>query len=109
MVASLTKYTASEGDVIAGLVAINPAGPDSAELRRRIANFREPLYSRDLARLAAQIGESEEVLARIQASTPQVAAFLEKHRKVKEVYWALSPAPGTIIWRSRAPRSPSAA
>ena len=91
VVSSLTKYTASDGDVIAGLIAINPEGADSAELRRRIANFREPLYSRDLARLAAQIGETEEVLARIQASTPQVAAFLEKHRKVKEVYWALSP------------------
>ena len=32
---SLTKYTGSEGDVIAGAVAVNPAGPDAAALRRR--------------------------------------------------------------------------
>ena len=37
--ASLTKYTASDGDLTAGLVALNPAGPDAAELRRRLDTF----------------------------------------------------------------------
>lgn len=89
---SLTKYTASEGDLTAGLVAINPAGPDAAELRRRTAAELEPIYPRDLARLAAQIGETETVLARIHANTARVAAFLENHPKIGEVCWALSPA-----------------
>jgi cystathionine gamma-synthase len=89
LVCSLTKYTASDGDVMAGVVVVNPATDDAAELRRRVANFREPLYVRDLTRLAAQIGETEEVVGKIQVSTPLVAAFLEKHKKVKDVYWAL--------------------
>ena len=92
VVASLTKYTASEGDVIAGAVAINPSRPDAAALRRAAADWLEPVYPRDLARLAAQIGHTGEVLARIQASVPRVAGFLAAHPKVKEVFWALQPS-----------------
>ena len=33
VVGSLTKYTASEGDVIAGFAAVNPEGPDAGALR----------------------------------------------------------------------------
>lgn len=88
---SLTKYTASDGDLTAGLVAINPARPDAAELRRRTAAAIDPLYARDLARLAAEIGETETVLARVHANTLKVATFLEKHPKVRDVYWALQP------------------
>jgi cystathionine gamma-synthase len=89
---SLTKYTASEGDVIAGLAAINPMGPDAAELRRRATAELEPVYWRDLARLAAQVGEAETVLAQIHVNTAKVAAFLESHPKVRAVFWALHPA-----------------
>lgn len=92
VVTSLTKYTASDGDVLAGLAAINPAGPDAGALRAQTAAGLEPVHPRDLARLAAQIGETENVLARIQAGTAQVAAFLKQHPAVREVYWALHPA-----------------
>ena len=34
VVSNLTKYTASEGDLTAGLAVVNPAAPDAAELRR---------------------------------------------------------------------------
>lgn len=88
---SLTKYTASEGDLTAGLVAINPAGPDAAELRRRVAAEVEPVFPGDLARLAAEIGETEAVVATINANTAQVAAFLAAHPGIKDVYWALHP------------------
>jgi cystathionine gamma-synthase len=92
LTSSLTKYTASEGDLTAGLAAVNPASPDAAELRRRIAAEIDPVYPRDLARLAAQIGETETVLARIRANTAKVAAFLGTHPKVRDVFWALHPA-----------------
>ena len=92
VVSSLTKYTASEGDVIAGVAAINPAGRHAAEFRERTAAHAEPVNSADLSRLAAQIGETENVLARIHANTAQVAAFLAGHSKVRHVYWALHPA-----------------
>ncbi len=91
VVSSLTKYTASEGDLTAGLVAVNPAGPDAAALRTATAAGVEPLYARDAARLAWQVGKTPAVLTQINASTPQVVAFLEKHPAVKEVFWALQP------------------
>lgn len=91
VVSSLTKYTASAGDLTAGLAAINPARPDATALRRAIAAEIEPVYPRDLARLAAEIGDTESVLAQIHANTAQVAAFLAQHPKVREVFWALHP------------------
>lgn len=92
VVSSLTKYTASAGDLTAGVAAINPAGPDAAELRRRIAALVEPLYARDLARLAAQIGRTDSVLEKIHAATTRVVAFLKTHPGVRDVFWALHPA-----------------
>jgi cystathionine gamma-synthase len=91
VVSSLTKYTASEGDLTAGIVAVNPAGPDAATLRAGVVPAVEPLYLRDAARLAWQIGHTPEVLARIHANIPRVVAFLQKHPAVKEVFWALQP------------------
>jgi len=52
----------------------------------------EPPYARDLARLAAQIPDTGAVLARIEESTPRVAAFLACHPAVRSTYWALEPA-----------------
>jgi len=106
VVSSLTKYTARERDLSACLCAINPAGPDAAALRPRIAAEVEPLYARDLARLAAQIGQTKTVLAQIHANTAKVAAFLAGHPAVREVYWALQPA-GATNYR-RLARTPDA-
>lgn len=89
---SLTKYTASDGDLLAGLCAVNPAGPDAAALRTKIAAHAEPPYARDLARLAVEIGQTDAVLTKIHAGTAKVAAFLAAHPAVKEVYWAHHPA-----------------
>jgi cystathionine gamma-synthase len=91
VICSLTKYTASEGDLTAGLAVVNPSGPDAAALRPTIAGSLEPLYPRDAARLAWQIGQTSAVLEKIHAATPQVVAFLENHPAVQAVHWALSP------------------
>lgn len=92
VVGSLTKYTASEGDLLAGLVVVNPASPDAGQLRRGVATKLEPIYPRDLARLAHQIRETPEVLAKIHANVQRIVQFLSSHPAVKEVYWALHPA-----------------
>jgi len=92
VVNSLTKYTASDGDVIAGLVAVNPGAADAPALRRAVAEVIEPPYPRDLARLAAQIGNTASVLARIEETAPKVAAFLAAHPKVRTTHWALEAA-----------------
>ena len=89
---SLTKYTAHEGDVIAGAVVINPTGPDADQLREKVTEWLEPVHDRDLSRLAAQIGTTGSVVAKINANAGQVAAFLESHPAVKQVWWALQPA-----------------
>ncbi|MFA5056764.1 MAG: PLP-dependent transferase [Opitutaceae bacterium] len=90
VVNSLTKFAACEGDVMAGLVAVNPAAPDAGALRRSIARKLEPVYPRDLARLAAEIGGYETFMAQLNVATPRIAAFLEAHPRVKKVYWPLS-------------------
>ena len=92
LVTSLTKYTASEGDLVAGLVAVNPTRPDAEILRTRVQQLLEPVYPRDLAVLAAQIGRTETVLAQIHANMPRVVEFLSRHPAVGEVYWALHPS-----------------
>jgi cystathionine beta-lyase/cystathionine gamma-synthase len=91
VVNSLTKFAASEGDVIAGAVVINPAGADADALRAGVARHVEPVYARDMARLAEEIGGYEDLVARVNASTPRVAAFLESHPAVGEVYWSQRP------------------
>jgi len=88
VVNSLTKFAAREGDVIAGAVVINPAGPEADALRTGVMAHVEPVYARDLARLAAEIGGYDELVSRINASTPEVAAFLESHPAVGDVFWS---------------------
>jgi cystathionine gamma-synthase len=92
VVTSLTKYTAGEGDVIAGLVAVNPAGPDAAALRAAIPARLEPLYDRDARRLAAQVGSTTGLLGRIEANAARVASFLSSHPGIRDVFWALHPS-----------------
>jgi cystathionine beta-lyase/cystathionine gamma-synthase len=88
---SLTKYAASEGDVIMGAVVVNPAGSHACELRARMPGELEPVYSRDVARLATEIGDFEAVIAQINNSSPRVIEFLQKHPAVSELYWSRQP------------------
>src|SRR5690606_13220790 len=87
---SLTKYASHEGDVMAGAAVVNPAGPDAAALNAGILRHLDAPYDRDLARLAHEIGGAEEVVARINENTPQIARFLERHPAVERVWWALT-------------------
>lgn len=85
---SLTKYASHAGDVMAGAAVVNPSGPDAALLRDAMSDEIDAPYLRDLARLAAEIGSAPEVARRINATTPQVAAFLENHPRVARVWWS---------------------
>ena len=90
-VASLTKYAASEGDLLMGAAAVNPAARDAAAFRSGLGAAIVSPYRRDLARLAYEIGDMGRVLDRINAATPLVAAFLERRPEVARVHWALAP------------------
>lgn len=88
VVNSLTKYAASDGDVIAGAIIVNPAGPDANWLRQQVAQRSDPIYSRDLSRLAAQIGDYESVVDQTNATAEQVVTFLNQHPGIDQVYWS---------------------
>ncbi len=84
---SLTKYAAHAGDVLAGAVVVNPQGTDALALSEVLPVWLDPLYPRDLSRLAAQIAQAPEVVRRINANTPQVVEFLRQHPSVSRVWW----------------------
>lgn len=92
VVNSLTKYAANEGDVIAGSVIINPSGADATVLRERIAARLDPIYPRDLRRLAAQIPHYETTVQRTNETALQVVEYLHHHPAVERVWWSLQPA-----------------
>jgi cystathionine gamma-synthase len=106
VVSSLTKYTASEGDLVAGMVAVNPDGPDAEAIRAGVAASREPLYVRDASRLGHEMAATTGILSRIHASMPRIVAFLESHPAVREVFWALHTS-GAANYRKLA-RTPDA-
>jgi len=103
---SLTKYTASEGDVILGATLVNPASPLAAALRPALATTAAlaSVYPRDVARLAAQIDATPALIAEINRSAPRVIAFLETHPKVAAVFW--SGHPDSALNYSALARSP---
>lgn len=85
---SLTKYTASEGDLVAGALVVNPRSSEAAAIAR--AARTEAPYARDLGRLAFEMAQTRTVLAAIEEACPKVARFLEGHPSVRAVHWALS-------------------
>ena len=87
--ASLTKYVASQGDVIAGSVAVNPDGRDAASLRMALDERACAPYRRDLARLAHEIREVDRVVAGMNAATERVVRFLSTRPEVARVHWAM--------------------
>ncbi|MCC5021865.1 MAG: PLP-dependent transferase [Candidatus Synoicihabitans palmerolidicus] len=91
VVNSLTKYASSDGDIIAGVSAINPTGPDADWLRTRIARRTDPIYDRDLAELARQIADYPAVVAQTNTNAAAVVEFLRQHPAISKVFWALQP------------------
>lgn len=85
---SLTKYTAWEGDVIAGAVVVGDFCPDRQALIAELAAETAPLYHRDAARLAWQGERAPGITRVINDQTREVATFLESHPAVRKVFWA---------------------
>ncbi len=85
---SLTKYACSAGDVMIGAAALNRASSFYEALRDRLPRWVERPYSRDLDRLAAQIGAYGSLVRRVNRSAEQVVEFLRAHPAVSQVWWA---------------------
>lgn len=99
LVSSLTKYAAHEGDVIAGLVVLNPSGADAAELRRRLQAVVQPIYHRDMARLAVQLPSAAAATARMEAGLREVVRFLESRPEVRAIHWSRAARTGANFAR----------
>ena len=85
VVSSLTKYAGSEGDVMAGVLAVHPARPDAAELLAVARRRLESLHALDLVALAPQAARMTEVTARLSAQAAELARRLAAHPAVARV------------------------
>jgi cystathionine beta-lyase/cystathionine gamma-synthase len=80
-----TKYAASEGDVMAGVLAVNPLRSDATELLREAKANIDGLHGLDQIALAEQIGRMGEVTARLSATAEEIARRLSAHPAVARV------------------------
>jgi cystathionine gamma-synthase len=85
VVSSLTKYAGSEGDVMAGVIAVHPSRADAVELLAGVRRRLEPLHPLDLAALATQVGRMAEVTHRLSATAAEIARRLAAHPAVARV------------------------
>lgn len=85
LVTSLTKYSGHRGDLLAGLVAVNPSAPDAAGLRQAAFGWLSPLPLPDLASLEEQLPAMEAVAAAQNRNAVQLADFLARHPAVSRV------------------------
>lgn len=85
---SLTKYAASEADVMMGALALNAASRFYDDLLPVVSAFGSLPSEGDLARMAVQIERYPETIRQINASTGKIAEFLAGHPGVTAVHWA---------------------
>lgn len=88
LVTSLTKYAAYEGDVMAGSLALNAQSRDYEALKTVVPEFHIALYSGDLKRLAYEMQDANETVARMNANAARLAEFLKSQPTVTAVYYA---------------------
>lgn len=82
---SLTKYAASEGDVMAGLCVVNPQRESAAKLLATVKKESEPLHTLDALALANQITQVGEVSQRLSRQAKELARRLAQHPAVAKV------------------------
>lgn len=85
LVTSLTKYSGHRGDLLAGLLAVNPDRPDAAALRREAFAWLSPLPPPDLAALSEQLPAMKAVAAAQNRNAVRLAEFLARHPAVARV------------------------
>lgn len=88
---SLTKYAGNGGDVLAGSVVFPQPSP-VFEWRDEIARRCQPLYHREMIRLAAEVENYEKIMPVMNANARALIDWLEKRPEVDRVYWTGSPS-----------------
>ncbi len=85
VVTSLTKYSAHRGDVMMGLLAVNPDSPRFSEIEAAAADWMEPPSLPDRLRLAAQVRDMATVAKAVNANTSRLADWLKAQPRVARV------------------------
>ena len=88
VVNSLTKYANWEGDVMMGSLVFPQHSARGRKLMPLTRGYISEPFQRDLHRMAEQIPFYESFIQQTNASTLQVAQYLENHPNVKTVHWA---------------------
>jgi len=99
VVSSLTKYAGSEGDIMAGVLAVHPSRADATDLLALVRRRLEPLHALDLDVLAQQVGRMEEVTRRLSATAAEIAQRFAAHPAVARVRTA-DQGPTAAAYRS---------
>ena len=88
LITSLTKYAASEGDVMSGALAVNQSSPFCQELIGAVGSYHVPVYLRDAQRLARELETAPAVVAQMNANASRLCAFFKSHPAVEHIYCA---------------------
>ncbi|CAA6692077.1 MULTISPECIES: PLP-dependent transferase [unclassified Lentimonas] len=88
LITSLTKYAASEGDVMSGALAVNQSSPFYRELVDTVGHYHVPVYQRDAQRLAYELETAPAVVAEMNANASRLCAFFKGHPAVEHIYCA---------------------
>lgn len=104
---SLTKYAASQGDVMQGAVVVNPASAWASTLCETVPGRIIPPYAADLSRMAVEIRDYRPVMEKINANTLALTDWLQRHPGVEKVFGAYSAESGKQYTRlQRRPNAP---
>lgn len=88
VVTSYTKYASSEGDIMAGGVAVRPGMENAEALIQELPEILEPLYEKDLGRLAVEIQDMKFVAHQTGIHNRILVERLKNHPGVKRVHIA---------------------
>ncbi|MDE5417272.1 PLP-dependent transferase [Labilibaculum sp. DW002] len=87
-VESLTKFASGMADVMAGTVVSNPNSKWVQNNEINLTSYQDKLYTKDLQRLAIQIGNFEQRVRAIRNNAFQLAQFFESHPAINKVNWS---------------------
>jgi len=88
IVNSLTKYAASEGDVIMGAVCATDRCPERETVSQKLRQYAEPPYPRNSRRLAQQIDDYLPLIDATNRSAIRIVEYLQDHPNVAKVHWS---------------------
>ena len=80
---SLTKYAASNGDVMAGLLAVNETRLGAAQILKAAQGVIEPLHPLDAQILAQQILKQKDATEKMSKAAEIIATRLKNHPMIK--------------------------